>query len=125
MSSMRSMDGEDAWQKIRHAANDSRWGDRWMSRGSDGVWCRIRSTPRRCLFTPFRVARGVTSEGEKFELYGDWTKPTDSHRNLNTKWIGYTALVEADYDLLSLHRHHAAHVPRRLLVRKWADLEDD
>lgn len=61
------------------------------------------------LFTPFRikkgpgsgtrllsrrVTRGVTVEGEKFEIEDDWRDPACSHRTLGCAWSGRTFFFE-------------------------------
>ena len=79
--------------------------DKWSSRGAEGEWTRIHSTPRKSLFTPCRVARwpahpdklkstritvGINSEGEKFEVQDNWIEPGKGHRVLSHPWTGYT-----------------------------------
>ena len=79
--------------------------DKWSSRGAEGEWTRIHSTPRKSLFTPCRVARGpahpdkfectrlkvgINSEGEKFEVQDNWREPGRAHRVLSHPWTGYT-----------------------------------
>ena len=79
--------------------------DKWSSRGAEGEWTRIHSTPRRSLFTPCRVARGpahpdklestrvtvgINSKGEKFEVRDNWREPGNAHRVLSHPWTGYT-----------------------------------
>ena len=92
----------EEWQRARDTANDQRGGDRWGSRGSEGTWHRIHKTPRRALFTPFRVSkgpsqgqalnsirftRGITESGTSFEFLDDWTKESHSHRLMEDKWM--------------------------------------
>ena len=50
-----------SWQAVGRAANDHRGGDRWKSRGVDGVWHRWHTSPRLSLFTPYKVAKGPAS----------------------------------------------------------------
>ena len=79
-----------SWQAVRRAANDQRGGDRWKSRGSEGIWHRWHTSPRVSLFTPYQVAKGpasnvglqrhrftygITAEGRSFYFHDDWTKP--------------------------------------------------
>ena len=86
MFSVHGEDGRRAWSEIRRAANDNRGGDRWKSRGDAGAWFRIQLTPRKRLFTPYRVAKGpskdlnlkssrfacgVYQDGTKFEFYDE------------------------------------------------------
>ena len=48
-------------QFVRRAANDQRGGDRWKSRGADGIWHRWHTSPRISLFTPCEVSKGTAS----------------------------------------------------------------
>ena len=50
-----------SWQAVRRAANDQRGGDRWKSRGSEGIWHRWHTSPRLSFFTPDTVAKGPAS----------------------------------------------------------------
>ena len=102
------------WQSVRRAANDQRGGDRWKSRGVDGIWHRWHTSPRVSLFTPYRVAKGpassiglhqhrftygVTSAGRTFEFHDDWTKPERAHMVLDEPWLGYTVFTERGAEL--------------------------
>ena len=82
--------------------------DQWLHpAGRDGkTWCRSHSTPRLCLFTPMKVARGplyaqevgevrVTYgeyevTGEKFVIQDNWKESTAPHKNLQRHWAGFT-----------------------------------
>ena len=101
-----------SWADIRSAANDVRGGDRWKCRGHGGAWCRWHITPRKTLFTPYRVSKGpgkdlrfnpsrltvgVTRSGECFELVDNWNKSENQHRNVGEPWIGYTVFTQEDY----------------------------
>ena len=43
-----------------------------------------------------RLTRGVNSQGERFELVDDWTKPSLAHRDLGFYWMGRTVFIEGD-----------------------------
>ena len=80
--------------------------DSWSSTGKGGAWIRAHRTPRRALFTPFKVAGGPDRDirmkryrittgtyingGEKFKITDDWLKPNNSHRLLKASWTGIT-----------------------------------
>ena len=83
--------------------------DHWRLRGQGGRWVRTHRTPRRALFTPYRVPRGprlgsiasltrVTRgtyvDGEAFELVDRWQDIECSHRLLDREWTGETGFVE-------------------------------
>ena len=108
---LHSIASESPWKSIRKAANDQRGGDRWKSRGAEGVWHRWHTSPRTSLFTPYKVAKGpasslslhqkrftcaVTEDGEVHEFYDDWTKPDNAHKILERPWTGYTIFTERD-----------------------------
>ena len=124
-----------SWGLIRAAANDARGGDRWKTRGAGGIWHRWHITPRRTLFTPYRVSKGpgkdvpikknrltvgVTSEGEHFEIVDDWSRPENSHKNMQRPWIGYTMFTEDCDGAEDLHQKRTkfSWAPQRV---KWAD----
>jgi hypothetical protein len=82
--------------------------DSWNSRGAEGRWVRIHSTPRRSLFTPCRVPRGparpdlldehrVTegtyADGTKFKIIDDWRQGGRAHRVLDQPWTGVTTFA--------------------------------
>ena len=48
-------------QSVCGAAKDPRWGDRWKSRGADGIWHRWHTSPRLLLFTPYKASKGPAS----------------------------------------------------------------
>ena len=125
----------ESWSRIRAAANDARGGDRWKTRGAGGIWHRWHVTPRRTLFTPFRVAKGpgkdvpmkhnrltvgITKDGEHFEVVDDWSLPKNSHRKIDTPWIGYTVFAEEREDVRDLHQERTQ---MKWLSRncRWAD----
>ena len=100
---------KDEWTQIRKTGHELRGGDRWGSRGEDGVWRREHTTPRVSLFTPYKVAKGpgakvamahqritygVTKSGKKFEMTDDWTLPDRQHLVLAEPWVGHTIFVE-------------------------------
>ena len=85
--------------------------DQWRSRGADGMWVRVHSTPRRSLFTPCRVPRGparpdllanirrtegVDAEGSKFIIEDDWRHGGNAHRVLNKPWTGTTVFTHRE-----------------------------
>ena len=124
-----------SWGLIRTAANDARGGDRWKTRGAGGIWHRWHVTPRRTLFTPFRVSKGpskdvpikkgrltvgVTNEGEHFEIVDDWSRPENSHKNMQKPWIGYTMFAEDCEGAEDLHQSRTKFSWTQPRV-KWAD----
>ena len=79
--------------------------DDWIERGENEKWCRWHRNPRRALFTPFKVARGpgrrtkleatrvtegINELGQRFRIEDDWRDPIQSHRILDTPWVGKT-----------------------------------
>ena len=109
------MDSKVIWDAVKEKANDQRGGDRWKRRGSGGAWHRLHTTPRRSLFTPYKVAkgpgqgvkmnqtrftRGITQSGRSFEFHDDWTIPINAHRVLEEPWIGSTVFIEEDKSTL-------------------------
>ena len=92
-----------------HSLQDAK--DTWDMRGAGGRWIRRHGGWRRSLCTPcripkgprrevrlqgLRVTRGVTSEGESFEVRDNWMDPKAAHRDLGFWWIGKTMFVEED-----------------------------
>ena len=86
--------------------------DSWLTRGSsgNGTWTRVHNTPRFCLFTPMKVARGpgrgdevgdvrVThgryDDGEAFVIEDDWRRSGAPHRRLARHWTGFTSFKSA------------------------------
>ena len=49
---------EKLWNVMQDWANDQQGGDRWKFKGTNGTWHRLRTTPGRSLFTPYKVAKG-------------------------------------------------------------------
>ena len=83
-------------------------GDSWHSRGVNGKWTRIHTTPRFALFTPSRVARGpacldklksvrvtvgIDSAGHNFRIEDNWRDKEQAHRKLSLPWTGMTTFV--------------------------------
>ena len=76
--------------------------DFWRSSGCQGMWTREHRTPRRHLFSPFRVAGGPDREarlkryrtttdtyiadGESFKVTDDWLPPGNAHRPVRGSW---------------------------------------
>ena len=102
------------WKNMMKTGHEQRGGDKWRSRGENGVWCRIHTTPRISLFTPYKVAQGpcgktsmrqtrftsgVTESGECFEFHDDWTLPQQRHKIMEEAWVGFTMFVERDCSL--------------------------
>ena len=98
-----------AWKAMQDKSNDQQGGDRWKIRGKAGTWHWLHSTPRRSLFTPYKVAKGpgqgvklnqtrftkgITQSGRSFEFHDDWSIPLNAHRVLEEPWIGSTMFVE-------------------------------
>ena len=125
------------WSAIRKAGNDLRGGDRWRCRGAGGVWHRWHLTPRRSLFTPYKVAKGpgrnialqksrftfgITRNGQQFEFFDDWTRPSEQHRDLGEDWIGYTVFCEDHAQLADFHRSRRPGAPRKIV--DWSDCID-
>ena len=133
---MSLLDGAgDAWSGIRRIGNDARGGDRWKSRGHEGTWHRWHTTPRRSLFTPYRVSKGpgkdvplrssrftcgVTQSGKKFELYDDWTRPDRRHMLLDEPWMGYTVFTVEGASYVDFQR--ARNGEDRPVVGRWSDI---
>ena len=126
------------WESIRSAANDVRGGDRWKTRGTAGTWHRWHITPRRALFTPFRVPKGpgkdlklkqarltvgVTKSGEHFEIVDDWSRQDTRHRRLDEQWIGYTVFTEDKVESEDFHQRRAK-ICRSLGTQRWADASE-
>lgn len=136
---------EIAWKVIQDKANDQKGGDRWKTRGIEGTWHRLHVTPRKSLFTPYKVAkgpgqglkltqtrftRGITQSGQAFEFHDDWTVPMNSHRVMEESWVGSTVFVERDTTTLAEFqqgRSTVAHIKEgsnsisRIL---WSDLTE-
>lgn len=126
----------DAWNAIRRAGNYMRGGDRWTSRGSQGIWHRWHVTPRKSLFTPHRVAKGpgrdvvlqgsrftcgVTSSGQRFEMHDNWTRPDRKHLVLDAPWVGYTVFIEEsveNVDVQAMRKEATVNARQR-----WMDVE--
>ena len=87
--------------------SDGNRNDHWNSRGAEGKWTRVHSTPRRSLFTPCRVPRGPArpdlldehrttegtyADGSKFRIIDSWRQGGRAHRVLEQPWTGVTVL---------------------------------
>ena len=85
-----------------------RGGDSWFSRGSEGIWVRMHSTPWWSLFTPCRVPRGpvhpdelsahrstvgIYINGQSFKIQDDWTDAGESHTVFESPWTGTTTFM--------------------------------
>ena len=84
--------------------------DSWTSKGCEGSWSRCHRTPRRHLFTPYKVSGGpdrdtrfmryrVTSghyveSGISFKITDDWLRAGNAHRALKQSWVGQTSFSE-------------------------------
>ena len=85
-------------KKQKSMSPEERCVDSWLSTGADGLWKRAHRTPRRTLFTPFRVAGGpekgttlkkirVTrgkylGSQQEFQIIDDYTVAANLHRML-------------------------------------------
>ena len=84
-------------------------GDCWSERGKNGKWIRIHKTPRRSLFTPFKVAKGPKIQdklatvrltngkfenGETFSIVDGWMDLKLAHRCLKAEWTGQTMFLK-------------------------------
>ena len=102
------------YDSIRQKLDKQRGGDRWLSRNDNGVWQRLHVTPRSCLFTPFRIAKGptqgtqlssirftkgITRSGRRFEFHDRWNKAERRHLQIDEDWIGTTVFVDANTEL--------------------------
>ena len=136
------------WEQMQRAAGDQRGGDRWRTRGANGVWYRWHKTPRLSLFTPYKVAKGpskdvslhhsrftwgVTASGQRFEFHDDWTTPERAHQTMDECWVGCTVFVErgerhSDFQHSSrAGEQEPAYRPEDFEALKrvrWADVED-
>jgi hypothetical protein len=97
-------------QKEKPTAED-RHVDSWSREGKDGRWTRVHRSTRRALFTPFKVAGGPSAKsplkkiritrgkylnsGKTFKIIDDWSVRANSHRMLESAWIGTTDFREA------------------------------
>ena len=92
--------------KIPKSAAAGRHMDSWSASGAGGSWVRTHRTPRRALYTPYKVAGGpdrdvrmkryrvttgtYTLSGEGFKITDDSLKPGNAHRLLKGSWTGAT-----------------------------------
>ena len=97
-------------------SKDRRGGDRWKTRGKAGTCYRMHVTPRRALFTRFRVSkgrgryvkidhirfsRGITESGKTFSFHDNWNNASRAHALLDEAWFGCSVFVEKDTALLN------------------------
>ena len=102
------------WREIRKILEERRDGDRWLSRGHQGIWQRIHSTPRTTLFMPFKVPKGpsrgallqsmrfthgITQSGRQFEVHDAWQIPERRHFDMKEPWIGCTFFSDGSTSL--------------------------
>ena len=107
---MRQEEANEKLQSVSIEKWDNCGGDAWRNRGDEGVWCRIHRTPRRAMFTPYRVARGpsmkstlmstrtttgVTASGQKFTISDNFKNPKNAHMLLFEEWTGTTTFRAA------------------------------
>ena len=100
------------------------------------MWSRLHLTPRRALFTPFKVAKGpsvgtplqsvrftcgVNAKGETFELFDNWMDQQNAHRQLNEDWIGYTVFVSEDGNHMEAQKKRI--IDDLKIDGAWADAE--
>ena len=141
-SAMFSLDNGSSvgsWHNIRRAGNRLKGGDRWHNRGGAGAWERWHLTPRRFLFTPYKVAKGpsknvalnqsrftcgITESGRSFEFFDDWTRPDSSHRTLEEPWIGYTVFLERGGDHAEFQHRRPGALRRAVRGESWADASE-
>ena len=85
--------------------------DFWLCRGlEDKLWIRIHRKPRRCMFTPMKVANGpkrandvgkyrltIIKVGEKNEADGfeEWCKLAEPHRSSGGPFVGATICMNS------------------------------
>ena len=87
---------------------DRKGGDKWKSKGENGIWHRIHTKPRRARFTPFKIAKGpnskeklgsvrftkgVSQSGKTFEFHDNWLDPKNAHKTFDESWVGCTTFV--------------------------------
>ena len=142
------IDGElckPKWDAFEDMFADKRGGDTWRSKGSDGVWARLYLTPRRSLFTPYKVAKGPSSavrlnenrftkgvmkSGQTFEFHDNWQESKSAHRILEEPWVGITLFtVKGEASLLDVQlRRGDAEVAagkNQPKVLRWADVLEE
>ena len=83
-----------------------RWGPMLAKENNNGrMWIRHHTTPRRALFTPYKVAKGPKRDemvgairvtvgnyvdGEEFVRVEGWNELREPHELLEKMWIGVT-----------------------------------
>ena len=90
--------GQHSWEAMSERFADRKGGDKWKSKGENGIWHRVHTKPRRARFTPFKVAKepnskeklgsvtftkGVTQSGKTFEFHDNWLDPKHVHKTLD------------------------------------------
>ena len=125
------------WSAIRSAGNKLTGGDRWYNRGGAGAWERWHITPRRTLFTPYKITKGpsksvslletrftcgVTKSGQRFEIIDKWKESDRSHLDLGENWLRYTVFLEEGCCNGDFQQKRGGQwiSPKNV---KWADLE--
>ena len=109
----RPTDNRVRVNRKRSAAD--RYVDSWKIAGVKGKWVRSHRTPRRCLFTPHRVAGGPTAKdnigttqitkgtfigsGREFDIEDDYSVERDAHRMLEGAWTGTTKFQDISGDI--------------------------
>ena len=110
--------GGRLWDAASDMYMDRKGGDKWKSKGEDGIWHRLHLKPRKSLFIPFKVTKGpsssdrlgrirftkgVTRSGQEFEFHDNWQDPMTAHRILDEHWVGCTTFIDEDkVDLLAI-----------------------
>ena len=137
--------GKLIWDAFEDRFADKRGGDKWKSKGSDGVWARLHLKPRRSLFTPYKVAKGPSSavrlnenrftkgvmkSGQTFEFHDNWQESNSAHRILEEPWVGITLFtVKGEASLLDVQlRREDAEVAagkNQPKVLRWADVLEE
>ena len=101
---LRAVKAEDRICKLEAERGSFPGGDRWQSRGAEGLWLREHRTPREALFTPCRVPRGLAhpdqlsvvrvtkgcfENGGSFTIRDNWYSGS-AHSLLPGRWTGTT-----------------------------------
>ena len=79
-------------------------GDSWQERGEKGILVRVHRTPRRALFTPFKVARGLGPEVDFADVR--WTIGVDDARQeveVKNAWRSQTGVPSCDAEVADWH----------------------
>ena len=104
----RQVEANDKLSILSNEKWDHGGGDAWRCRGAGGVWCRVHRTPRREMFTPYRVAKGpssstrlagtrttvgTTRSGQKFTIEDNFKNPQNAHNVIKDEWTGVTTFT--------------------------------